>query len=760
MSGFSVKKPYTVFVGVVMILVLGIISFNNLTTDLLPNMEMPYVAIITTYPGASPEKVEESVSKVIEQGMMGISNIVDVTSTSSENYSMVFLEFSGDSNMDSIMIEISQELDVLKSSLEEGIATPTVMQINPDMMPVLLSAVDMENADSSQITEFVEKNLVPELESVEGVASVTTYGAIENEIIVRLNQEKIDAINDKMLKAVSAELADKKKDLDKAKHKINSGKAELETAKTENTKKIADGLSAIESGRNEITKAEVELSSKSAELNTTKAELEGKLNEITTAENELVTQKQSMEQGLATFQAQITELQNQKNALEARKAELIAKRETGEITGNELLELNEIENQIPVLDRTMNAIQSNENYVALKAGLEKINGSYQELLAGKEQLNSGLTQITAGLSQMTEAQNTINSKKAELEATSSQLQVAQSTLISETTKAATELDLAQQELDEGIKQFEEARDKAYEQASLDGIITTDLVSQILTAENFSMPAGYINDNITVKVGDKFSNIDEIKNLVLFSFDMKDLEEVKLEQLADIEVTDNRDEIYAKVNGNQGIVLSFSKQSTASTKDVSEAIQKKLVQLEEKHENISFTTLMDQGIYIDMIIGSVMQSLIVGGILAIIILFFFLKELKPTIIVAVSIPVSLVFAIAMMYFTGVTINIMSLSGLALGVGMLVDNSIVVIENIYRLRKEGKETKEAAREGARESGGCNYRLDPYHDLRIFTNRICARNVKAIVPRYWSYDCVFIDCKFGDCFNGCASDVFKNV
>lgn len=730
MSGFSVKKPYTVFVGVVMILVLGIISFNNLTTDLLPSMEMPYVAIITTYPGASPEKVEESVSKVIEQGMMGISNIVNVTSTSSENYSMVFLEFSGDSNMDSIMIEISQELDVLKSSLEDGIATPTVMQINPDMMPVLLSAVDMENADSSQITEFVEKTLVPELESVEGVASVTTYGAIENEVIIKLNQEKIDSINDKMLKAVSSELADKKKDLDKAKHKINSGKAELETAKTENTKKIADGLSAIESGRNEITKAEVELSSKSAELNTTKAELEGKLNEITTAENELVTQKQTMEQGLAAFEAQIAELQNQKATLEARKTELIAKRETGEITGNELLELNEIENQIPVLDGTINAIQSNENYVALKAGLEKINGSYQELLAGKEQLNSGLTQITAGLSQMTEAQNTINSKKAELEATSSQLQVAQSTLISETTKAATELDLAQQELDEGIKQFEEARDKAYEQASLDGIITTDLVSQILTAENFSMPAGYINDNITVKVGDKFSNIDEIKNLVLFSFDMKDLEEVKLEQLADIEVTDNRDEIYAKVNGNQGIVLSFSKQSTASTKDVSEAIQKKLVQLEEKHENISFTTLMDQGIYIDMIIGSVMQSLIVGGILAIIILFFFLKELKPTIIVAVSIPVSLVFAIAMMYFTGVTINIMSLSGLALGVGMLVDNSIVVIENIYRLRKEGKETKEAAREGARESGGCDYCFDSYDDLCIFANRICARNVKAIV------------------------------
>ena len=119
MSNFSVKKPYTVFVGVVIILVLGMISFMNLTTDLLPSMELPYVAIITTYPGATPEKVEEAVSKPIEQGMMGISNIENVTSTSSENYSMVLLEFNGESNMDSVMIEISQKLDVLKANLEE-----------------------------------------------------------------------------------------------------------------------------------------------------------------------------------------------------------------------------------------------------------------------------------------------------------------------------------------------------------------------------------------------------------------------------------------------------------------------------------------------------------------------------------------------------------------------------------------------------------------------------------------------------------------
>lgn len=661
MSGFSVKKPYTVFVGVIIIMILGIISFTNLTTDLLPSMELPYVAIITTYPGANPEKVEESVSKVIEQGMMGISNIENVTSTSAENYSMVLLEFAGDSNMDSVMIEISQELDVLKSVLEDGITTPIVMQINPDMMPVLMSAVDMEGKNSSEITEFVENTLVPELESVAGVASVETYGAVEDEIVIQLKQEKIDRINDKMLENVSSELAKTKKDLDQAKSQINSGSAELEKTKTEKTKQIAEGLSAIESGRNEITKAEMELNSKANELTATKTE---------------------MEQGMLAFETKIQELETQKSQLEIRKSELMIKRETGTITGEELIELYKIENTIPPLDEAIQQIKSNENYLSLTAGLAQVN---------------------SGLAQMQEAQTTIANKKTELEKNSAELQVAQSTLVSETTKAATELDIAKEELEEGLKQFEDAREEAYQKASLEGIITTDMISQILTAENFSMPAGYIDNDITVKVGEKFSNLDEIKNLVLFSFEMEGLEEIKLADIAEIETGDNRDEIYAKVNGNNGIVLSFSKQSTASTKDVSEAIQKKLAQLEEKYEDISFTTLMDQGIYIDIIIGSVLQSLLVGGILAILILYFFLKELKPTIIVAVSIPVSLVFAIAMMYFTGVTINIMSLSGLALGVGMLVDNSIVVIENIYRLRKEGKETKEAAKEGAKKVAG---------------------------------------------------------
>ena len=119
--------------------------------------------------------------------------------------------------------------------------------------------------------------------------------------------------------------------------------------------------------------------------------------------------------------------------------------------------------------------------------------------------------------------------------------------------------------------------------------------------------------------------------------------------------------------------------------------------------LTITNLMDQGEYINIVVSSVLKNILYGGLLAILILFLFLRDIKPTFIISLSVPISIVFAIALMYFTGVTINIISLSGLALGVGMLVDNSIVVIENIYRLRKEGMPAGEASIEGAKEVSG---------------------------------------------------------
>ena len=151
------------------------------------------------------------------------------------------------------------------------------------------------------------------------------------------------------------------------------------------------------------------------------------------------------------------------------------------------------------------------------------------------------------------------------------------------------------------------------------------------------------------------------------------------------------------------MLSIEKQTGYSTGDVTDRLLDKFDSLEKENTDLHLSLLMNQGIYIDMIVKSVVENMIVGAILAIIVLLLFLKDIKPTLVIACSIPLSVVFAVVLMYFTHITLNIISLSGLALGIGMLVDNSIVVIENIYRLRGEGYSIRKAAVEGASQVTG---------------------------------------------------------
>lgn len=645
-SNYSVRKPFTVFVAVILIILLGVISFTNMTTDLLPKMDLPYAIIMTTYVGASPEKVETVVTKPLEQSMATVSNIKNVSSISSENSSVVILEFSNNVNMDSALIEINSKLDLIKSAWKnENVSSPMVSKINPNMMPIMLTAVDVKDKSPSEITQFINNDILPELERIDGVASVSATGLLEEQIKITLNQEKIDNINTKILDNVNKELSKTEAELNNAKQQLETGKNELEKQSTEQTKKLIEGLSAIKTGKSKIEQGTTQTIAKEEQLNLTKTTLNSTLD------------------GMNTLLVKLNE----------EKAQLI-----------------KLENM------------TDEQ----KAQLQALNSSITKTEQLKKQTTDKLNEVNAGLNQISIAKTELELKKQELEEQEKQLEIAKVQLTTELSSAKANITTGEEKLNSGIKEFEEARDKALKSASIDGVITQEMISNILTAQNFSMPAGYMqtnNDKMIVKVGEKFENIDEIKNLKILSFDIEGLQNITLQDLADVEFTDNSNEIYAKVNGNNGVILTFQKQSTASTAEVCKDIQSKMEKLEKDNEIVRFTNLMDQGVYIDMIIDSVLENLLYGGILAIIILFIFLKDYKPTIIIALSIPISLTFAITLMYFTGVTINVISLSGLALGVGMLVDNSIVVIENIYRLIKEGSSIKEAAIKGASTVAG---------------------------------------------------------
>ena len=177
----------------------------------------------------------------------------------------------------------------------------------------------------------------------------------------------------------------------------------------------------------------------------------------------------------------------------------------------------------------------------------------------------------------------------------------------------------------------------------------------------------------------------------------------MKDVADVTVVDNQGEAYSKVNGENAILLSVFKGSTSNTSTVSKGIQNAFKKLEQKYKGLSFAIIMNQGEYINIIIKSVLNSILLGAVLAIIVLALFLKDVRPTIIVAFSIPFSVLFAIIIMYFTGININVMSLAGLCLGIGMLVDNSIVVMENVYRFSNEGMSAPKAAVRGTAQVAG---------------------------------------------------------
>ena len=192
LPSFSIKRPYTVIIGVIIVLILGTVSLRNMTTDLLPNINLPFAVVVTTYPGASPEEIELMVSRPIEQAMLSLSNIKNVNSISNENLSLVILEFHATANMDSAMIEMRESLDMLKTFLPSDVQSPMIFKLNPSMMPVMVLSAALEDQPLSAPSKFLNNVVIPELESIEGVAAVSATGLVEEEVHVVINQEKIE----------------------------------------------------------------------------------------------------------------------------------------------------------------------------------------------------------------------------------------------------------------------------------------------------------------------------------------------------------------------------------------------------------------------------------------------------------------------------------------------------------------------------------------------------------------------------------------
>ena len=596
MAKFSVKRPLTVFVVVLAVVVLGIVAYLRMTPDLLPNMDFPYVIIVTADPGASPEAVEEEITRPMEQSMATLDQIKEVTSTSQNSVSMVMLEFEDGVNMDTISVDIQQKISVLEGEWSDTVGTPYVLKINPSMIPVMVAAVSREGSDVYALSDLVTDELTGKLEGVSGVASVTVSGALTRQAHVILDQEKMEALSAKLADAVKAQLKKAEGKLYAAKRQVEDGEKALSDAK----RAAADGVAGkVGDSVDEVYKNLKELYDK----------LEG-------------------------------------------------------------LDIDDLVGGF-ITDPDGTLKQLNDLLDTLKSSIEKL---MKELESGKLEgdISDFLVQMMDGISQMTGAELQLSQAKSQIES--------------------------------GLKQLREAYDKVESQTDLGGLLSITTVSGLLTAQNFSMPAGYIDDNsgvsYMVSVGQKFENSTELENMVLFDLGLEGIDPITLGDVATVVVTDDSDQLYTKLDDENGILLSFNKQSNYATAAVSNNLTDRFRELESQYEGLTFVPLMDQGDYIYLIVETILSSLLWGALFSVVVLFLFLRDWRPTVITLLSIPVSVIFAVVLMYFTGVTINMISLSGLAVSVGMLVDNSVVVIENIYRLRAKGATIVQAAVSGAQQ------------------------------------------------------------
>ncbi len=570
-SKFSVKKPYTVIVAVVLVIILGIVSFTKMTTDLLPSMELPYAIVMTTYQGASPETVETTVTKPVEQSMATISNIKEVNSISSENMSMVILEFEGDTDMNAVSLDMREKLDMIKGYWPDEVGNPTIMKLNPDMMPVMVTAMDSDKLSNTELSELINDKIAPSLEAVDGVASVSSTGLVTEQINAIISEKKIDKLNEKIEKALNGQFDEAQNKIDQARAQMESGKNTLDAQRTKANTQLAKAQTALTDGQLSLAQKEVQ---------------------VTSSITNLKVQKQSLQTSLKTLKTQIAKMEEQAKQVPdaATKMQLAA-------------QIEELKKQETTAKSSIKALDKN---------LKTLNNALKQIKKGKKTINSKLTQFNVQSATATQKMNDGEIKLAQGEA---------------------QLNSSQQQLDSSKEQAKEA-------ANIKNKLTVANVKALLTAQNFEMP---------------------------------------------------------------GVVLTVQKQNNYSTADVADKVAAKMKTLTKENKGFHYVNIMDQGVYIDMVTGSVIQNLLMGAILAVFILLLFLKDVRPTIVIACSIPLSVIFAVVLMYFTGITLNVISLSGLALGVGMLVDNSIVVIENIYRLRKEGVPVKEAAITGARGVAG---------------------------------------------------------
>ena len=672
MEKFSVKKPFTVLVAVIMVLMLGFVSISNMQTNLLPDVNTPYLMVVTVYPGASPERVESEVSDVMQNALGTVAGVEKVTATSAENYSLLLMQFSDDTDMNSAMVKVSNKVDQTTASLPSSCLTPSIIEYSLNMNAFMTVAVSREGSDVYDLSEFVSDTLVPYVERKGGVSSVSTNGLIEKMVQVQLSQEKIDAINEKLLEVIDVQLADARKQLESAEAQIEAGRKEYNRQFKNYSNTVSDTMMQEMSGQ--VGDA-IEVVRKQAQA------LLDSVNQLIA-----VVQEPEIQQALIDVRDGLQRVMDKFN-------------ETGMKDIDSLIEI--VAELRDITDKLTGALQQLQQRLNTESGTE---GSTAADLADDLQVQQSLNTVYNTLNDVIKAMDDVPGLTKTFSDAIGNFSQQQMQAYMKFTEAREMLNEYEKQLAEAKQTYADAEEKAMASSDVSKLLDIDTLAQLIYAQNYSMPAGYVKDSSgkswLLKVGEEYDSIEDISGALLLHVD--GFGDVRLSDVADVEVIDNAEASYTRLNGERAAVLKIYKGATSSASEVSDNCLSAFQELEAQYDGLHVVVLSNQGNYITIIVKSILSSMVIGAALAIIVLAIFLRDVKPTLVVGFSIPLSVLFAVVLMYFTGMDLNVMTLAGLSLGIGMLVDNSIVVIENIYRLRGRGVPAARAAVQGAKQVG----------------------------------------------------------
>ena len=672
MGKFSVKKPFTVLVAVIMVLMLGFVSISNMQTNLLPDVNTPYLMVVTVYPGASPERVESEVSDVMENALGTVAGVESITATSAENYSLLLMHFVEGTDMNSALVKVSNKVDQTTSSLPSSCLSPSIIEYSLNMNAFMTVAVSREGSDVYDLSDFVSDTLVPYVERKGGVSSVSANGLIEKMVQVQLSQEKVDAINERLLEVIDAQLADARAQLDAAEAQIEAGRAEYNRQFKNFNKTVSNTVMQQYSG--EVGNA----------VETVRKQAQALLDSV----NQLiaVVQEPEIQQALIDVRDGLQRVMDKFN-------------ETGMKDIDSLIEI--VAELREITDKLTTALQQLQERLNTETGTE---GSTATDLVDDLQVQQSLSTVYNTLNDVIKAMDDVPGLMSTFSDALGTYSQQQLEAYMQFTEAREMLNEYEKQLETAKQTYEDAKEKAMASSDVSKMLDIDTLAQLIYAQNFSMPAGYVKDSSgkswLLKVGEEYDSIDDISGALLLHVD--GFGDVRLSDVADVEVIDNAEASFTRLNGERAAVLKIYKGSSSSASTVSDNCLSAFKELEAQYDGLHVVVLSNQGNYITIIVKSILSSMIIGAALAIIVLALFLRDIKPTLVVGFSIPLSVLFAVVLMYFTGMDLNVMTLAGLSLGIGMLVDNSIVVIENIYRLRSRGVPAARAAVQGTKQVG----------------------------------------------------------